>query len=326
MDTAKGELSFVVNGVNLGVAYDGIPLDKPLVPCVLLGNKEDSVELDTSEVKETKVNSSIPVPSNITTKIITWDSITLSWDAVEGASFYQVEVDGNKFWNASTTNTFTKTGFLPETEHSFRVRAVCENEVSEWSGAVKRKTQKAPGFSECCTWKECSDRFGFNYSVNEMNPRVATKINDCGCCTVIGNIPLPLSKVTSWSIKILKSESISMMEEGIYIGVAPFGANKSEYYNYKSCGWCFHCNDSTLWSGPPHNYRKKEYGPRKSYYGEYVHKGESVGVVMDTAKGELSFVLNGMNLGVAFKGIPLDKPLVPCAVLGKEGNSVELII
>ena len=32
MDTTKGELSFVVSGVNLGVAYDGIPLDKPLVP------------------------------------------------------------------------------------------------------------------------------------------------------------------------------------------------------------------------------------------------------------------------------------------------------
>ena len=45
MDTAKGELSFVVDGVNRGVAYGGIPLDKPLVPCVLLCNKGDSVEL-----------------------------------------------------------------------------------------------------------------------------------------------------------------------------------------------------------------------------------------------------------------------------------------
>ena len=26
MNTAKGELSFVVSGVNLGVVYDGIPL------------------------------------------------------------------------------------------------------------------------------------------------------------------------------------------------------------------------------------------------------------------------------------------------------------
>ena len=45
MDTAKGELSFIVNGVNFGVAYDGIPLDKPLVPCINLGNrwKGDSV-------------------------------------------------------------------------------------------------------------------------------------------------------------------------------------------------------------------------------------------------------------------------------------------
>ena len=30
--------------------------------------------------------------------------------------------------------------------------------------------------------------------------------------------------------------------------------------------------------------------------------GDSVGVVMDTAKGELSFALNGVNLGLAFEG------------------------
>ena len=45
MDTTKGELSFVVNGVNLDVAYEGIPLDKPLVPCVILWLPGDSVEL-----------------------------------------------------------------------------------------------------------------------------------------------------------------------------------------------------------------------------------------------------------------------------------------
>ena len=45
MDTTKGELSFAVNGVNLGVAYDGIPLDKHLVPCVILRYEGDSVEL-----------------------------------------------------------------------------------------------------------------------------------------------------------------------------------------------------------------------------------------------------------------------------------------
>ena len=67
------------------------------------------------------------------------------------------------------------------------------------------------------------------------------------------------------------------------------------------------------------------YGPRKGG-GEYVHTGDSVGVVMDITKGDISFVLNGANLGVAYSGIPLDKPLVPCVHLCRKGDSVELII
>ena len=47
---------------------------------------------------------------------------------------------------------------------------------------------------------------------------------------------------------------------------------------------------------------------------QYVHTGDSVGVVMDTANGEFSFVVNNVNLGVAFDGIPQDKPLVPCVI------------
>ena len=75
----------------------------------------------------------------------------------------------------------------------------------------------------------------------------------------------------------------------------------------------------------PHNYSGKEYGPRKCF-GEYVHTGDSVGVVMDTTKGELSVVVNGVNLGVAFEGIPLDKPLLPCVVFCCWRDSVEFII
>ena len=326
MDTTKGELSFALNGVNLGVAFEGIPLDKPLVPCVLLSCEGDSVELDTSEVKETVVDSSVPIPSNITTKNeITWDSISLTWDAVEGASFYQIEVDGIRIRDASTTNTFTKTRLLAETEHTFRVRAVKGNYVSEWSDVVKGRTQKAPDFSECF-WKEClgyvdEDR---KYSADEKNPRIATKIGDGCWCTIIGNTPIPLNKVTSLSIKILKSEYIDGY--GIYIGVAPSDINQNGRVNRNECGWYLDCWDSTLCSGPPHNYGGKEYGPRNEE-GEYVHRVSSVGVVMDTAKGELSFALNGVNLGVAYEGIPLNKPLLPCVLLeGNQGDSVELVI
>ena len=71
----------------------------------------------------------LPAPSNTRIKSETWDSITLTRDAVEGASFYQIEVDGSKFWYASSTNAFTKRRLLPETEHTFRVRDVRGNSV-----------------------------------------------------------------------------------------------------------------------------------------------------------------------------------------------------
>ena len=119
----------------------------------------------------------------------------------------------------------------------------------------------------------------------------------------------------------------SRNNDGSYIdiGVAPSSINQNEGNNFNKCGWYFDCYDSTLCSGPPHNYRGKEYGPRKGN-DEYVHTGDSVGVVMDTAKGELSFVVNGVNLGVVYKGIPLDKPLAPCVLLYYQGDSVELVI
>ena len=84
-----------------------------------------------------------------------------------------------------------------------------------------------------------------------------------------------------------------------------------------------------MFSGPPHNYgddyRFKEYGSRKGN-GQYFHNWDSVGVVMDTTKGNLSFVLNGVNLGIAFEGIPLDKPLVPCVLLKNKDDSFEFLI
>ena len=81
--------------------------------------------------------------------------------------------------------------------------------------------------------------------------------------------------------------------------------------------------DIVLWISPQLQEQKIWIKKRK---GEYVHTGDSVGVVMDTAKGDLSFVVNGVNYGVAFERIPLDKPLVPCVLLLFKGDSVELVI
>ena len=92
-----------------------------------------------------------------------------------------------------------KRGLLPDSEHTFRVRAVRGNSVSEWSDAVKGRTEKAPEF-KCSVWKECP------YEVDE-NLIVVTNIGSYDdWCTIIENTSLPLNIVTSWSIGIFKSK------------------------------------------------------------------------------------------------------------------------
>ena len=205
--------------------------------------------------------------------------------------------------------------------YEFRMRCKFRDGWGIWGEKITAMTRmRLPKDS---AWKECPDNVDGNrkYSVDMKNPRIATKINGGYYCTIIGNTPLPLNTVTSWNIKVLKSYNDG---HNICIGIAPTNINQNTC-NYYNCGWHFNCYWSALYSGSPHKYSWKEYGPRKRN-GEYVHTGDNVGVVMDTAKGELSFVLNGVNHGVAYEGIPLDKPLVPCVLLECEGDSVELVI
>ena len=101
------------------------------------------------------MDSSIPVPSNVKTESTTWDSVTFTWDGVYEALFYQIEINGRKSWGATTINDLMVRRLIPDAEHSFRVRAVRENSVSEWSDAVKGRTQKEP--FKASGWKECPD-------------------------------------------------------------------------------------------------------------------------------------------------------------------------
>lgn len=209
------------------------------------------------------------------------------------------------------------------TVYCMKVRTECSGKSSEWSDVLEFKT---PGFSECCSWKECPEYVSEDrrYSVSRKNPMIATK-SGSSLCTIVGKSPVPLDAITMWIVKIL--ETVENNGYGINIGVAPFDIDQNDNYNCSKCGWYFDCYSSVLWSGPPHNYDcgDKEYGPRKED-GEYVRTGSTVGVIIDSSKGELSFVLDSMDLGVAYSGIPFDKPIVPCVILYYWGDSVELII
>ena len=46
MDMNKGTLKFIIDNEDKGDSYNDIPLDKPLVPVILLYDKNDSVEIN----------------------------------------------------------------------------------------------------------------------------------------------------------------------------------------------------------------------------------------------------------------------------------------
>ena len=262
------------------------------------------------------IGKKVGIPQHFRGELSNRSVINLTWDEVDQATSYIVEMRESskarftEIYGGADTH-FTKTKLSIGKKYIFRVCASMEDALGAWSEPIEVKT-KRPKFTECCEWKECPEIFyERRYSTSEENSMVVTKEGKCEVA-VVGSAALPLNKTTCWNVRVVASRDES--GESIYVGAAPSDIDQGADGNYRTCGWYLCCYNSTLWSGPPHRYTGKEYGQRKGE-GEYVKNGSVVGVLMDTTKGELSFAVNGVNLGVAFDGIPLDKPLVPCVVL-----------
>lgn len=91
------------------------------------------------------VTSTLAVPTNVAapSETTTPTGITVTWDAVDGATSYDVERDGLTFTNIADT-TFTFDGFNYSTDHTFKVRAVSDAGVSEWSDELTATTNANP--------------------------------------------------------------------------------------------------------------------------------------------------------------------------------------
>lgn len=67
------------------------------------------------------------------------EQIKLSWDAVNGASGYDVEVDGQVYDNGSSV-VFMHTGLTPNSRHTYRVRAKNSRTEGVWSQPLTKST------------------------------------------------------------------------------------------------------------------------------------------------------------------------------------------
>ena len=163
-------------------------------------------------------------------------------------------------------------------------------------------------------FKKCPNNINENrkYIISGEKGNILTKIGPTGYWmgTICENV-LEKSKEYKWKIKLLKSELKYVM-----VGVAPidFDINSSLHNTY---GWYFYCANSTLYSGPPHN-----------YLGKYLNLGnvkEEIIIIMNMEKRTLKFIINNEDKGDSFTNIPIDKPLVPAICLYHQNDTVEII-
>jgi hypothetical protein len=84
----------------------------------------------------------LPAPANLKAEPQE-KAIALTWNAVAGAAEYEVEADGAVIGKVTSTS-YVHTGLLPETEHTYRVRAMNTSASGVWSATVKAKTLPAP--------------------------------------------------------------------------------------------------------------------------------------------------------------------------------------
>ncbi len=70
-------------------------------------------------------------------------SITIGWNAVSGATGYEIEVDGSATYVSTTNTTYTHSGLAAGSTHSYRVRAVNDVGSSAWSSPVSATTQQS---------------------------------------------------------------------------------------------------------------------------------------------------------------------------------------
>ena len=227
-----------------------------------------------------------------------------------------------EYW-AKAGDDESSCSFLPQLEagatYAVKARAELGESASEWSDPVELDVS----FKSFLGWKECAEGIKLSkvYSLSKDNPMVATATSTNTRMRLLeANMALPPNRVSSWTVKILSAP----VNNCIHVGVVP---SERDPHEYEGVGRFLVCNNSTLTKMPMEAYMYHEMNmeAKKKWEQRNLKSGDSVGVVMDATKGELSFVVNGVNLGVAFEGIPLDKPLVPCVTLWSEGDSVEFI-
>jgi hypothetical protein len=204
-------------------------------------------------------------------------------------------------YNITKANTFSdeKIIFLPQ-----------END-SEFNKLVK-SIQK---FGKIQKISPYNFKQGNNYTLSE-NGKVAqkTKGGNNWNCFIIGDKEIPQNKITKWNIK-LKNFKIMNNTWNVLVGIGPKYKNEENFH--RKC-WSFVCGEKTLCiKGQEKNYNNHSKGR--------LNEGDVIEVVVDRVRGNLSFLVNEEDYGVADEKIPVNDELYPVVCINDENQMVEIL-
>ena len=158
---------------------------------------------------------------------------------------------------------------------------------------------------------------GNNYTINK-NGLLAIKNNGGNSfnCLILGDKEIPKNKVSQWRIKINKNKNPEIGID-ILIGIGPSkfkGRMQDEV-------WCILANNlnnvGLRMKGKSLDYR---------YNKVQIKQDDIVTVIVDRIKGNLSFYLNDINLGIVCSNIPSCEELYPAIILYEQGQNVEIVV
>ena len=127
-------------------------------------------------------------------------------------------------------------------------------------------------------------------------------------CSAFGNKSLIKGKINKFKIQLTKVTS------DILFGIIPKGTNINGIENWRK-GYI----TSSI------NFNKHNLGVYTEFAKKEAKEGSIIEIIADLDRGELSFSLNGNNLGIFCDNIIKDIEYVPFVDIWKEGSEIQLL-
>ena len=274
--------------------------------------EDETLKITRSDVDKTSVGLSwgADTPNSVKTLVSKCENIVFLVERKLGS----MKVDGDFIKVKSLKETACRdTGLENSKLYTYRVRCCI---IASGTADVLRElwcsntlVVVAGGFPG--VWRE-----GPYYTLDEKRT-IATKDESRGSFygLALGTTPIPNTGITKWRFVVTKYCGATTC-----VGVAPIDADQSIHNPYESVGYYICTCDCELHAGPPYDYSHKDYISGKVSTGGYID------VIVDMDERTISFNCNGKTGGVAYRNIPVDKPLVPAAAFDEATDAFELTL